>query len=375
MKKIFILILPFLWLTLSAGKHRNFDFHEYENGNSIEYDSVFIVEEIAGDSFGVDNYALCDTLPADCVEKRFSVINPDGSEFEYQTNSEDNTAILIGGNANGISNLVIPSYVEIDDVCFSITEIGEFAFANNRFDNYYPLKGVKHLVISEGIRVVGQNAFDSSPDLEIVDLPSSLIMISFHTFGDCHRLKEIRFPEETNLFIIESYAFSGCGSLESFTIPRSVMLIEGGAWSGCASLQNLALQDGNDNFDIEEGVLYQQGALIQYPVGKRDEKYQIKHGTMTIIRAAFEGNHFIEEVYFPASVESIFDSAFFNCSSLRNVMFSDQISFIGDFAFAECANLKEIELFSSPEYVHNPNSFTESTIVRIREKEPDEKLP
>lgn len=394
-----------LGLSLSANKHESYDIYEYDYSDTLDFDTIVVVEEAIADTIWYDDYIICDTIAEEDViigittedivpfsplgessaalyaGRQFKVKNNDGSEFEFQVNDDGVSVTLIKGLANGTSKLVIPSSVEGLDSYFFVTDIGQFAFKNYIFNDYCPMKNVSHLVISEGVVSVGQNAFDNSPDLEVVDFPSSLEVIPYCMFNDCNKLREVHIPDDSRISNIESFAFARCTSLESFTIPSEVSEIGEGPWRGCTSLQKLSIQEDNYNFIIDEGVLYKgwQGDLVQYPAGKRDNDYQILFGIKTICNSAFYGNPFIERVSIPASVDSISHIAFFDCKSLNQVTFNNVIPFIGNKAFAECPNLKAITLYGTPNYTHEPgdiyNTFSEGTTVSIVPNVPEVKLP
>lgn len=407
MKKLFGIVLMFclLGMTLSANKLNNNGYCEYYDRDTLDYDTLVVVEEVVVDTLWDEDYILCDTIMEDEVivrettedirrfsplgessaglyaRKQFKMKNPDGSEFKYQVNDDGVSVTLMSGTANGTSKLIIPSSVEGLGSYFFVVEIDQFAFRNFLIDDNCPMKGVKQLVISDGIVSIGQNAFDKSPDLEFVSLPSSLEIIPYSMFYDCPNLREVQISDDSHIKEIESLAFAGCSSLESFLIPSEVTKIGEGPWRGCTALQRLTLQDGNYNFVVEDGVLYTgwQGDLIQYPAGKRDKFYSILYGTKAICNSAFYGNPYIETVSIPASVESISHAAFFDCASLKNVSFHNEIQFIGNLAFAECPNLKQITLYGSPQYTNEPgdlyNTFSEWTSVTIENNIPPIKLP
>lgn len=410
MKKLFGILFIFclLGITLSANKHNNKlnnnGYYEYDDSDTLDFDAIVVVEE--GD---VDTLWDADSIPCDSIMeeiivvdttedkmnfpqsgeyyaglyagKQFNVKNPDGSEFKYQVNDDGLSVTLMNGTANGTSKLIIPSLVVGLDSYFFVTEIGRFAFRNFPTGDNCPMKGVKQLVISDGIVSIGQNVFDKSPDLEFVSLPASLEIIPYGMFYDCANLREVQISDNSHIKEIGSLAFAGCSSLESFLIPSEVTKIGEGPWRGCTALQRLTLQENNYNFVVEDGVLYTgwQGDLIQYPAGKRDKFYPILYGTKVICNSAFYGNPYIETVSIPASVESISHISFFDCTSLMNVCFHNVSQFIGNKAFAECPNLKRITLYGSPQYSNNQgnlyNTFSKWTSVKIENSFPPVKFP
>ena len=104
--------------------------------------------------------------------------------------------------------------------------------------NYTQLREV---VLHEGILQIGKEAFQDCASLESVTLPSTMIKIHAHAFHECTRLRNIIF--NNGLREIETFAFYGCTSLECITIPSTVTDIGNYAFHGCANLREVELKD------------------------------------------------------------------------------------------------------------------------------------
>ena len=109
---------------------------------------------------------------------------------------------------------------------------------------------------------------------------------------------------------IGNYAFTGCTSLTSVTIPNSVESLGGSAFSYCTSLTNVT----------------------------------IPNSVTRIGDSAFNGCTSLNSVTIPNSVESLGDYAFYGCTSLTNVTIPNSVTSIGDYAFQACAGLTAIEV-------------------------------
>lgn len=365
-------IFCLLGLSLSANIHYSSDIYEYDYSDTLDFDTLDIVEEVLVDTsnvvaidingiignevmdfYDIDSLSALGESSAELYAGRqFKVKNNDGSEFEYKVNDDGVSVTVLRGVANGTKKLVIPSSVEGLDSYFFVTGIADYAFISHAAFTSKAMDGVEELVISEGIITVGESCFQYAQDLEYVSLPTTLTNISGQMFACSPKLRKIIIPENSELTEIGWYAFWDCPKLDSFYIPSSVSKIGYNPWRECPSLERVNLSESNYNFVEEDGVLYSdwQGELIQYPTGKKDKIYHPLFGTKTIGNAAFYGNPYIEKVILPASIDSISHLAFCDCASLEDVLFNGEIQFIGNGAFTACPKLESLTVYGNPSY-------------------------
>ena len=138
--------------------------------------------------------------------------------------------------------------------------------------------------------------------------------------------------------IIGDYAFYGCSSLTSVTIPYSVTTIEEGAFYNCYSLTSVTIP--NSVTTIGWGAFRDCSGLTSLT---------IPYSVTAIGYAAFADCSSLTSVTIPYSVTAIGDCAFNGCSSLTSVTIPDSVTTIGDHAFCRCTNLTSVIL---------PNSLT-----------------
>ena len=78
----------------------------------------------------------------------------------------------------------------------------------------------KNIVIPNGVKVIGQDAFSGAETLNSVTLPKTLVSIGNGAFSDCINLKTLYFPE--TLKEIDDYAFYNCVNLKDINFPSSL---------------------------------------------------------------------------------------------------------------------------------------------------------
>ena len=98
----------------------------------------------------------------------------------------------ISNNYSGLSIVTIPEKVIYNEIEYSVTSIGDYAFSNCRV-------------------------------LTLVTIPESVTSIGFHAFDGCSGLTSVTIPNSVTS--IDKYAFSGCDGLISVFIPNSVTTI------------------------------------------------------------------------------------------------------------------------------------------------------
>ena len=139
------------------------------------------------------------------------------------------------------ANVVIPSSVVYNDVTYSVTSIGNYAFS----DCHY----LSSVTIPNTVTFIGECAFYGCSSLTSVTIPSTVKSIKNGAFGGCCRLTSITIPNSVTS--IDNYAFQNCSGLTSVTIPSSVTSIEDAAFSGCSGLTSITIGSGvkliNDN--------------------------------------------------------------------------------------------------------------------------------
>ncbi len=135
-------------------------------------------------------------------------------------------------------------------------------------------------------------------------------IISEGEFMDRDDIEEIEFSESCGITEIPDYAFLGCTSLRSVTLPSGLKKIGFQAFSECANLK-----------------------LINFPETLED----IGSNAFTYCRSL--GN-----VFFPQHLKHIGHNAFSFCDSLTEVILPDELEEIESYAFSDCSALQKVRL-------------------------------
>ena len=159
--------------------------------------------------------------------------------------------------------------------------------------------------------VIGGYAFYGCSSLTSLTLPSNVTKIGESAFEGCSSLTSLTLP--SSVTEIGRSAFKGCSSLTSLTLPSSVTSIGSSAFYGCSGLTSLTLPSS----------------------------------VTSIGSSAFKGCSSLTSLTLPSSVTSIGSSAFYGCSGLTSLTLPSSVTEIGAYAFYGCSSLASLTLPSS----------------------------
>ena len=222
----------------------------------------------------------------------------------------------------------------------------------------------------EGLPVtsIKEYAFSGCSSLESITIPDNVTSIKEYAFSGCSSLESITIPD--SITEIRWNAFEDCSSLESITIPDNVTSIRTYAFSGCSSLTAIHVDPENQNYMDIDGVLFSkdQETLVAYPVGNPNQSYSILDSVTFINEFAFYSCSFLASVTIPNSITSIGVCAFEGCSSLETVTISDSVTSIKEYAFSGCSSLASVTIPDSvtsiERYVFGGCSSLESITIQ-----------
>ena len=254
---------------------------------------------------------------------------------------------------SGFTSVIIPD---------SVTRIGHFAFSD--------CAGLTSVTIPASVTSIGASAFYNCSGLTSVTIPASVTSIGASAFYNCSGLTSVMIPDGvTN---IGSHAFEVCTGLTSLTIGSGVTSIGEGAFAGCSGLTNVVIGSGvssigsfafegcsgltsmtipNSVTNIGYFAFFDCSGLMSFTVSPSNPSYKSVSGLLL----TKDGGTLIVgvngDVTIPASVTSIWERAFYNCSGLTSVMIPDGVTNIGLYAFSGCSGLTSFKVSgSNPSY-------------------------
>ncbi|MBR4555647.1 MAG: leucine-rich repeat protein [Ruminococcus sp.] len=248
--------------------------------------------------------------------------------------------------------------------------------------------GEEHsIVIPEGVRTIGKEAFRGMAWLTGAVLPESLEEIGDSAFKGCRQLKDINFPK--GLRKIGELAFHRCHSLEEVTLPDTVTSLGKGTFLYCdglksitapgvkrldtqtfannTSLCSIVLNSGidcsnfrNDVFTgclgikdiaLSDGYSYHTENLISALISEKEvhpvvravaeslyQSIEIEDGVLCKLHVN------LRSFELPEGIKAIGRGCFLDKKGIVSMIFPESLERIGPNAFGNCINLEQITL-------------------------------
>ncbi len=268
--------------------------------------------------------------------------------FQFIINEDDGGYTLYGRGLASGRELTIPETYKDKPV----TKIADGAFNADPF--------IRSITIPDSVYSIGESAFANCQDLLVVNIGSLVNNIGNDAFANCNSLQSINVDEENatfasetgvlynaskssiilapadlggdisipdNLYYVHDYDFNNRNRITSVHIGSGVNSINVNAFDGCSVLASFTVDDDNNNYSAQSGILY---------------NYEMSD--IIIVPNALTGN-----VVIPDSVYSIGYQKFVN-RGITSVDFGSGVYEINANAFDGCYSL---ESFTVDEYNYN----------------------
>lgn len=358
------------------------DLEKYSDIDSVTYTEKAIKVVIGEFTFDItDNLVIGGNIAAD------EIVEPENiNDWKVDYDTKPGYAIIIGYAGNE-SSIVIPN--EIDGVKVvqvgngsSILEIKEdpseysYEYGN---DNIITKVPVTKVVISEGIEIIEDYAFQNATVLNTVVLPASLETIGKYAFSNSG-LTNITIP--SGVKTIETYAFYNCSNLRTVILNEGLEKIEDGAFSNCPitnvvipdtvttlgsytftrgnitirnapididrntfGTANIIIADNSTRYSQDEYCLFNKDKTMLYYFKGDATEYIMPDTVTTIAESAFYNSSLIS-IELSDNLKTIPKNCF-SGSDLEHVVIPSGVTEIGNGAFSSCSNLQSVFIPSS----------------------------
>ena len=242
------------------------------------------------------------------------------------------------------------------------------------------IKGCDNSHVPEGVKAIGDHAFEYCWKLSEVQLPEGVVSIGDEAFRTCG-LTDITLPN--SLSRIGKSAFIYCRkltsvnlshvkeigdsafaatALEEIVIPASVTSIGKYVLNECENLSHIEVETGNPRYDSRQGCnAIMETDTHRLLVGCKTSV--IPSTTIIIGEEAFCECKGITFITFPKGLVSIEDKAFYRSKLSKQIVLSEGVTSIGESAFEGCYYIETLYLPSSLTYIGESAFKNYSTAV------------
>ena len=245
-------------------------------------------------------------------------------------------------------SVTLPSIVTYNDVTYSVTSIGDYAFRS--------CTGLTSVTIPNSVTEIGYYAFGSCTGLTSITIGNSVNSIGEYAFNCCSSLLSIIIPNSVTS--IGDGAFCGCTGLTSVTIPNSVTEIGYYAFGSCTGLTSITIGNSvnsigeyafNGCSNLSEVNILDLSAWckIDFFIGNAENTvyYNTSSNPLSLAHKFKLRGEDITNLVIPNDITEIKQATFVGCTNLASIIIPNSVTSIGRYAFYGCSN---VELFEVP---------------------------
>jgi len=265
------------------------------------------------------------------------------------------------------------SYYNVDEANQTYASIDGIVFSKDKTKIvlYPPARPDTEYTIPEGTTTIPSNVFSGCP-LKVLHVASTVTSIDDSGISSMNSLEELDFPDNGQLKALTWQAVSALPALKILRLPKNMEEIYERGINACDALDEIDIPDGSLLKRIDKGGI---GAA-----NLRLFKFEGSCQLQEIGASVFANKTKLERFDVPATVTTIGESAFFNCTNLKTLTFAsgsqlqtlgkgcfaqcgfeelslpDNITSIGHEAFRECKGLKAVHISKSVTSI-DPSAF------------------
>ncbi len=230
---------------------------------------------------------------------------------------EDDTYLAVVESESAITSFYIPEARRGKAITEVSLEKNVTALPDNALENG---NNIKKITIGTDVTSISKGALKSCTSLEHVTVPfldthfGYMFGVSTYNYNNKYIPSSLKSVTVIGGDLIPAYAFSGCESISSISIPDSITDIGEGAFEGCTAL----MYNEYDN---------------AYYLGNRDNPYtalmKVKNSSVATCRVH-------------SDTHIVYSYAFDSCHNLSSVTIGKSVTNIGNAAFNNCKKIVEI---------------------------------
>ncbi len=226
-------------------------------------------------------------------------------ELDYNTGfGEENINSNSEGMFGGIESLTTVRLGE------QVKTIEKYMFAGTN---------IVQLTIPESVTTIKEHAFSDCAELIKCHNLGNPTTIEQYTFNNCEKLDAIIFPGSVTT--IKEFAFNGCKAITNLTIPGTVTEIKNNVFRGCSGLTTLTFDSSLTNTPL----------TIGYDTdGEAENLFEDYCTNLTTLNLNRKLNYTFGDSYITSNTEGLFGGI----ESLKNVYLGEQATTIEKYMFA-----------------------------------------
>lgn len=267
-----------------------------------------------------------------------------------------NLDIVLDSKINKLGDKVFENCYSLSKYPTQIVELGVDAFRNCR--------SLEKVVLNDNIASLATGAFDGCINLKDISslfgreikcgdrcfrnckslqrIPSFVKKYARRMFENCTGIESITVTDS----VIPMACFRGCSNLRTINNQEKIESINAFAFSGCKSLEEFTISrllDGSIGAEAFSHCKSLRKVINKCPIKRVESR-------------AFYDCTVLEDLNFIGSCEYIAKEAFKYCDNVKKLVIPASLGSFGDFAFASMDSLERIEVENGNKYLMTPDN-------------------